>query len=385
MNIGFATKVIHAGQSPDIVTGAIVPPISLSTTFVQQSPGIHKGFEYSRTMNPTRNAFEANISALENAQFGIAFSSGSATTTTVLHLLEAGDHVVVMDDCYGGTYRYFTKVASKYGIEFTFVDFNLESALENAIRETTKLVWMETPTNPLLKIVDIAKIAQITRQKNIILVVDNTFMSPYFQTPLDLGADIVVHSVTKYLNGHSDVVMGVACTNNAELENKLRFLQNAIGAVPSPFDCYLVMRGIKTLHLRMREHEKNALQVAQYLEKHSRVKTVYYPGLLSHPQYHIAKKQMKGFGGIVTFVLKGEMPETREFLEKLKIFKLAESLGSVESLVDHPAIMTHASIPENERKKLGISDSLCRLSVGIEDISDLLQDLEQALTLTQIY
>ncbi len=379
MNLGFATKVIHAGQCSDPLTGAVVPPISLATTYQQQYPGIHKGFEYARTGNPTRNTFEANVAAIENADFGIAFSSGSAATSTIINLLKAGDHVVAMDDCYGGTYRYFTKVASNYGIKFTFVDFNLDLALENAIQETTKLVWLETPTNPLLKIVDIAKIASVTKQKNIILVVDNTFMSPYFQTPLDLGADIVVHSVTKYLNGHSDVVMGVVCTNNAQIENKLRFLQNSIGAIPSPFDCYLAMRGIKTLHVRMKQHEKNAIIVAKYLENHPSVDKVYYPGLLSHPQHQIAKKQMKGFGGIVTFIIKGGMDETKDFLAKLKIFKLAESLGSVESLVDHPAIMTHASIPENERLKLGISDSLCRLSVGIEDLGDLMQDLEQAL------
>eukprot|EP01090_Pellita_catalonica_P009119 TRINITY_DN20183_c0_g1_i1.p1 TRINITY_DN20183_c0_g1~~TRINITY_DN20183_c0_g1_i1.p1 ORF type:complete len:422 (+),score=71.76 TRINITY_DN20183_c0_g1_i1:54-1268(+) len=374
-----ATNAVHAGQSPDPITGAIIFPISMSTTFQQASPGVHRGFEYSRTGNPTRNAFEANVAAAEHAKHGIAFASGSAACMTIIHLLRKGDHVVAMDDCYGGTYRYFTKIATPMGIDFTFVDLNTEGALEKAITPKTKLVWMETPTNPLLKVVDITKVAAITKEHKITLVVDNTFLSPYNQQPLDLGADIVVHSVTKYINGHSDCVMGIACTNDEDLKNRLRFLQNGIGAVPSPFDSWLAMRGMKTLHIRMQRHGENALKIAKFLEGHEKVKKVIYPGLPSHPQYALAQKQMKTGGGMVTFILKGEMPESRQFLESIKLWKLAESLGSVESLVDHPAIMTHASIPKEEREKLGILDSLCRLSVGIEDVDDLIKDLDQAL------
>jgi cystathionine gamma-lyase len=289
-----------------------------------------------------------------------------------------------MDDCYGGTFRYFTKIATPMGLRFTFTDFNVEGALESAITEKTKLIWMESPTNPTLKIVDIERVSRVAKSHGLLLVVDNTFLSPYFQTPLDLGADLVVHSVTKYLNGHSDVVGGIACTNNEELKDRLRFLQNGIGAVPSPFDCYLAMRGMKTLHVRMREHERNAFEVARFLEAHSKVERVLYPGLPSHPQHELAKKQMKGFGGMVTFYLKGDITHSRVFLENLRLFHLAESLGACESLVDHPAIMTHASIPPEERAKLGISDSLCRLSVGLEDAKDLLADLAQALDKVQL-
>jgi len=354
-------------------------PISLATTFQQKSPGVHQGFEYSRTGNPTRRAFEENVAAIENAKYGLAFASGSATTVTIMHMLQAGDHVVAMDDCYGGTFRYFTKIATPMGLNYSFVDFTVEGALENAIKPETKLIWMESPTNPLLKIVDIERVAHIAKKNNLILVVDNTFLSPYFQNPLDLGADIVVHSVTKYLNGHSDVVMGVACTNDEKIKDRLKFLQNGIGAVPAPFDCYMAMRGIKTLHLRMREHESNAFKVARFLEGHPKVERVIFPGLPSHPQHELAKKQMKGFGGMVTFYVRGGIEESRAFLENLHVFHLAESLGATESLVDHPAIMTHASIPAEERAKLGISDSLCRLSVGIEDAEDLIYDLSQAL------
>jgi len=377
--LGFGTRAIHAGQSPDAQTGAVVVPISLATTFQQKSPGVHQGFEYSRTGNPTRRAFEENVAAIENAKYGLAFASGSATTVTIMHMLQAGDHVVAMDDCYGGTFRYFTKIATPMGLNYSFVDFTVEGALENAIKPETKLIWMESPTNPLLKIVDIERVAHIAKKNNFILVVDNTFLSPYFQNPLDLGADIVVHSVTKYLNGHSDVVMGVACTNDEKIKDRLKFLQNGIGAVPAPFDCYMAMRGIKTLHLRMREHESNAFKVARFLEGHPKVERVIFPGLPSHPQHELAKKQMKGFGGMVTFYVRGGIEESRAFLENLHVFHLAESLGATESLVDHPAIMTHASIPAEERAKLGISDSLCRLSVGIEDAEDLIYDLSQAL------
>jgi len=376
---GFGTRAILAGQEPDPTTGALVVPISLATTFLQDSPGVHKGFEYSRTDNPTRRAFEANVAACENAQYGIGFASGSAATMTILHMLKAGDHVAAMDDCYGGTYRYFTKIATPMGLDFSFADFSKEGEVERILTDKTKLIWMESPTNPTLKLTDIRKVAEVAKKRNILLVVDNTFMSPYFQNPLDLGADIVVHSVTKYLNGHSDVVMGMVLTNSDEIKTRLRFLQNGIGAVPSPFDCFLAMRGMKTLHLRMREHAKNALHIAQFLEAHPKVEKVVYPGLPSHPQHELAKAQMKGFGGMVTFYVKGELEQAKQFLENLHIFHLAESLGSVESLVDFPPVMTHAAVPKEEREKLGISDTLVRLSVGVEDLDDLVRDLETAL------
>lgn len=381
---GFGTRAILAGQEPDPTTGAVVVPISLATTFLQDSPGVHKGFEYSRTDNPTRRAFEANVAACENARYGIGFASGSAATMTILHMLKAGDHVAAMDDCYGGTYRYFTKIATPMGLNFSFADFSQEGEVEKILTDKTKLIWMESPTNPTLKLTDIRKVAEVAKKRNILLVVDNTFMSPYFQNPLDLGADIVVHSVTKYLNGHSDVVMGMVLTNSDEIKTRLRFLQNGIGAVPSPFDCFLAMRGMKTLHLRMREHAKNALHIAQFLESHPKVEKVIYPGLPSHPQHELAKAQMKGFGGMVTFYVKGELEQAKQFLENLHIFHLAESLGSVESLVDFPPIMTHAAVPKEEREKLGISDTLVRLSVGVEDLDDLVRDLENALAHVQL-
>jgi len=377
---GFGTKAIHAGQKPDPQTGAVVVPLSLATTFAQHSPGVlYGGYEYSRTGNPTRLAFEQNVAACENAKYGIAFASGSSTTVTVMHLLKQGDHIVAMDDCYGGTFRYFTRIATPMGLSFTFADFTIEGELEKSIKEETKLIWMETPTNPLLKIIDLQKVSEIAKKHDLILVVDNTFLTPYFQTPLDLGADIVVHSVTKYMNGHSDVVMGIACTNDEKLRDKLKFLQNGLGAVPAPFDCYMAMRGMKTLHLRMREHEANATRIARFLEKHPKVERVIYPGLESHPQHELATVQMKGFGGMVSFYLKGGMAEVRVFLEHLRFFHIAESLGACESLVDHPALMTHASVPEIERAKLGISDSLIRLSVGVEDGTDLINDVSNAL------
>jgi len=361
-----------------------VVPISLSSTFEQSSPGVHKGFEYSRSDNPTRRAFEANVAACENAKYGISFASGSAATMSILHMLKAGDHIAAMDDCYGGTYRYFTKVATPMGLHFSFGDFSKEGELEKIITDKTQLIWMESPTNPTLKITDIQKVAQLAKKKNVLLVVDNTFASPYFQTPLDLGADLVVHSVTKYLNGHSDVVMGIVLTNSEDLKARLRFVQNSIGAVPSPFDCFLAMRGMKTLHLRMREHGQNALRVAEFLESHPKVEKVIYPGLPSHPQHELAKRQMKGFGGIVTFYVKGELEQSKQFLENLRVFHLAESLGSVESLADFPVVMTHAAVPKEEREKLGISDTLVRLSVGVEDIKDLIEDLDSALDHVQL-
>ncbi|KAL6068943.1 Cystathionine gamma-synthase [Balamuthia mandrillaris] len=376
---GFGTRAIHAGQPPDPVTGAVIVPISMATTFQQSSPGVHQGYDYSRSGNPTRLAYENNVAACENAKYGIAMSSGSATTVTILHLLSKDDHVVAMDDCYGGTYRYFTKVATPMGLNFTLIDFNVEGALEGAITPKTKLIWMETPTNPMLKIVDIAKVAEIAKKNNLLLVVDNTFMSPYFQNPLDLGADMVMHSVSKYINGHSDVIGGIVCTNNEQLHTRLRFLQNSIGAVPSPMDCFLITRGMKTLHVRMRQHEANAIEIAKFLEAHDKIEKVVYPGLPTHPQHELAKKQMKGFGGMVTFYVKGGLEGARTLLSNLKIIALAESLGACESLIESPAIMTHASVPPEERAKLGISDSLCRLSVGIEDVEDLLADLASAL------
>ncbi|KAL6068944.1 Cystathionine gamma-synthase, variant 2 [Balamuthia mandrillaris] len=333
---GFGTRAIHAGQPPDPVTGAVIVPISMATTFQQSSPGVHQGYDYSRSGNPTRLAYENNVAACENAKYGIAMSSGSATTVTILHLLSKDDHVVAMDDCYGGTYRYFTKVATPMGLNFTLIDFNVEGALEGAITPKTKLIWMETPTNPMLKIVDIAKVAEIAKKNNLLLVVDNTFMSPYFQNPLDLGADMVMHSVSKYINGHSDVIGGIVCTNNEQLHTRLRFLQNSIGAVPSPMDCFLITRGMKTLHVRMRQHEANAIEIAKFLEAHDKIEKVVYPGLPTHPQHELAKKQMKGFGGMVTFYVKGGLEGARTLLSNLKIIALAESLGACESLIESP-------------------------------------------------
>lgn len=338
-----------------------------------------QGYEYSRTGNPTRAAFEECIAKVEHAKYALAFASGSATTATVIHMLNAGDHVISVDDVYGGTNRYFNKVARpSMGLDFTMIDFSDPSALEAAIKPNTKMVWLETPTNPTLKIVDITAISAIAHKHNLIVVADNTFASPFLQSPIDLGADIVVHSCTKYIGGHSDVVMGVLATSNDEYYTKLKFLQNSIGAVPAPFDCYMALRGMKTLHLRMREHSKNAAAVATFLESHEGVESVIYPGLTSHPQHELAKRQMRGFGGMITFFIKGGLAESRVFLESLRLFALAESLGAVESLAEHPVIMTHASVPPEQRKLLGISDSLIRLSVGCEDLPDILADLTNA-------
>ena len=375
----FGTKAIHAGQSPDPRTGAVMVPIYQTSTFAQTSPGKHTGYEYARTDNPTRTAYQECVAALENGKHALAFSSGLATIDTLLHTLKSGDHVICSDDVYGGTFRLFDKVLTRFGISFTFMDLSDVTKVEAAIQKNTQFLWIESPTNPMLKIFDIEALAKLARAKNVKSVVDNTFMSPYFQRPLDLGADVVIHSVTKYMNGHSDVVGGVLITNDDTLYTELKYLQNAVGAVPGPQDCFLVMRGLKTLHVRMKEHEKNAFEVARFLEKHPKIEKVIYPGLESHPQHALAKKQMHGFGGMISFVIKGNLQDATRVLERTELFTLAESLGGVESLIEHPAILTHASIPPENRKALGIADTLIRISVGIEDVSDLVADLKKAL------
>jgi len=378
---GFATRAIHGGQSPDPTTGAVMPPIYATSTYAQSSPGVHKGYEYSRTQNPTRMAFERCIADLEGGTQGFAFASGMAATATLLELLDSGSHVVAMDDLYGGSFRLFERVRRRSaGLDFTFADLSDPKAAAAAIGPKTRMIWIETPTNPLLKLVDIAAVAEAARGRGILVVVDNTFATPWIQRPLELGADIVMHSATKFLNGHSDMVGGVAVVGDAGLAERVAFLQNAIGAVGGPFDSFLALRGLKTLPLRMRQSSESALAIASWLEKHAGVERVLYPGLPSHPQYKLAGRQMgRGGSGVVTFFLKGGLAEARRFLERLEVFTLAESLGGVESLVDHPAIMTHASLPAEARAKLGISDSLVRLSVGIEDVEDLIADLESAL------
>jgi cystathionine gamma-lyase len=378
-SLGFGTKAIHAGQGPDPKTGAVMVPIYQTSTFAQSSPGKHTGYEYARTGNPTRTAYQDCVAALENGKHALAFSSGLATIDTLLHTLKSGDHIVCSDDVYGGTYRLFDKVLRKFGLEFTFMDLSDVSKVQAAFKPNTKMLWIESPTNPMLKIFDIAALAMVARSRGILSIVDNTFMSPYFQRPLDLGADAVIHSITKYMNGHSDVVGGVFVTNSDSLFEEVRFLQNSIGAIPGPQDCFLVMRGLKTLHVRMKQHEQNAFAVARFLESHEKVSRVLYPGLESHPQYPLAKKQMHGFGGMISFEVKGTLQDATRVLEKTRIFTLAESLGGVESLIEHPAIMTHASVPVENRKALGISDTLIRISVGIEDSADLIEDLRQAL------
>ena len=374
------TKVIHAGQSPEPITGAIMPPIFQTSTFVQEAPGKHKGYEYARKSNPTRTKLQDNLAALENGKYALAFGSGCGTMTTILHLLKKGDHVVCCDDVYGGTYRLFTKVISNNGIDCTFADLTNAENLKKQIQKNTKLVWIETPTNPLLKLIDIEKISQICKSKKLLCVVDNTFMSPYFQNPLDLGADIVMHSTTKYLNGHSDVIGGAIVTNNPELHDQLLFLVNAMGTIPGPFDSWLVLRGIKTLALRMKAHEANAIKIASFLETHPAIEKVIYPGLKSHPQHALAKKQMRGFGGMMSIIVKGGLTPAKKLLQKTNLFSLAESLGGVESLIEHPAIMTHASVDKAIREKGGIVDGLVRLSIGIEHVDDLISDLKQALS-----
>lgn len=374
----FDTRAIHAGQEPDPTTGAIMTPVYLTSTYVQESPGVHKGWEYSRTHNPTRKAYENCLANLESGKYGFAFASGCAATTTVLHMLKQGDHVIAGDDMYGGTFRLFDKVLKHNGLEFSFVDLTKPENFAKAVKPNTKLVWLETPTNPTLKIVDIKAITEVARSKGILSAVDNTFMSPYFQRPLELGADMVVHSATKYIGGHSDVVGGAVLTSREDLAEKLQFLSNSMGGVGSTFDAFLCLRSLKTLPLRMKAHDSNARAVAAFLEKHPLVERVIYPGLASHPQHELAKRQMHGFGGMITFFIKGGLNAARTFLENVSVFALAESLGGVESLIEHPAIMTHASVPPEKRKELGIDDSLIRLSVGVEDIKDLLADLEKA-------
>jgi cystathionine gamma-lyase len=378
-NYSFETLAIHAGVEPDPTTGAVMTPVYLTSTYAQSSPGVHKGYEYSRTHNPTRTALQASVAALEGGKFGLAFSSGLSAMTTILLALNSGDHVLCSDDVYGGTYRLFEKVFKSFGLEFSFVDMTDESLVQNSFRKNTKLVWVETPTNPKLKIIDIEKIVSMAKKHHAVCVVDNTFLSPYFQKPLNFGADVVVHSTTKYINGHSDVVGGVIVTSNQELYERYLFLQNAVGAVPAPMDCFLTLRGIKTLPLRMKAHEENAIKITEFLLTHNKVEKVIYPGLKNHPQYEIAKKQMSGFGGMISFYLKGDANNTKKFLENLKLFTLAESLGGVESLVNLPSKMTHASIPKEQREKLGITDTFIRLSVGIENAQDLIEDLKQAL------
>ncbi|KAA6440164.1 cystathionine gamma-synthase [Dyadobacter flavalbus] len=376
----FGTKAVHAGVEPDPTTGAIMTPIYQTSTYVQESPGKHKGYEYSRTHNPTRTALQNALSALENGKHGICYASGLAATDAVLKLYRPGDEIIVTNDIYGGTYRIMKKVFEPFGLVFRFVDMSETANIKDAISDKTRMIWIETPTNPLLKILDIEEITSLCRENNIHSVVDNTFASPCLQNPLDMEADIVMHSVTKYLGGHSDTVMGALITNNDELAKQLAFIQNASGAVPGPQDCFLVLRGLKTLHIRMQRHCENAMQVAQYLENHSKVGKVYYPGLLSHPGHELASRQMKDFGGMLSFELKGDIYEDAvKTMELLQVFSLGESLGGVESLCTHPASMTHASIPKEERLKAGLKDTLIRLSVGIEDVADLIADLKQAI------
>jgi len=374
----FETKAIHAGQAPDPSTGAIIPPVFLTSTYVQEAPGKHKGYEYSRTQNPTRKALEECLAELEGGKYGFAFSSGMGAINTVLNLLKAGDHILACEDLYGGTRRIFQGVYAQYGISVSYVEGTKTSELRKAILKNTRLLWLETPTNPLLKILPIREWAKLAHRHSAWLAVDNTFATPYLQRPLELGADIVVHSTTKYLGGHSDVVGGAVVVNDPEIAQKIAFYQNAVGAVPGPLDAWLVLRGVKTLALRMERHCDNAEKIARFLQKHPRVRTVYYPGLPSHPGHSLAKRQMKRFGGMVSFELIQEQ-EVLKVLSRTKIFALAESLGGVESLMEHPATMTHASISPDIRKKIGISSKLIRLSVGIEHIDDLLADLKQAL------
>ena len=381
-NLGLGTLAIHGGQSPDPSTGAVMPPIYATSTYAQSSPGEHQGFEYSRTHNPTRFAYERCVAVLEGGSRGFAFASGMAATSTLLELLDSGDHVIAMDDIYGGSYRLFERVRTRSaGLSFSLVDLTDPAKFEAAITSKTRLVWIETPTNPLLKIVDIAAIAAIAKRHGLLVVVDNTFASPALQRPLSLGADVVMHSATKYLNGHSDMVGGMLVVgDNAELGEQLAFLQNSIGAVQGPFDSFLALRGLKTLHLRMRAHCENAMALAEFLQAHPAVEEVIYPGLASHPHHALAKQQMEGFGGMLSIRLKGGFDAAKHFCERLELFTLAESLGGVESLANHPAVMTHASIPPARRAELGIGDELVRLSVGVEAVGDLQRDLQFALS-----
>jgi cystathionine beta-lyase len=375
------TRVIHAGQKPEPITGAVMTPIFLSSTYVQESPGKHTGYEYSRTGNPTRHAYEECIANLESGTRGFAFASGMAATATVLELLQPGDHIVVMDDLYGGTYRILERVRKRSaGLEVTFVDFTQPEKILAALRPNTKMIWVETPSNPMLKLVDLKKIATIAKKHNLLSVADNTFATPILQRPLEFGFDIVVHSATKYINGHSDIVNGVAVIGDrAELGQQIHFLQNSTGAIAGAFDSFLALRGLKTLAIRMERHQQNAMELASWLEKHPKVARVIYPGLKSHPQHGLACEQMSGFGGMISLDLKCTLEETKSFLQKTELFALAESLGGVESLIEHPALMTHLAVPKEQREALGIRDGFVRLSVGIEDLEDLRKDLEQAL------
>lgn len=381
LQLGLGTRAIHAGQTPDPTTGAIMTPIYATSTYVQSSPGIHKGYEYSRTQNPTRMAYERCVADLEGGKAGYAFGSGLAAASTVLDLLDSGSHVIAMDDLYGGTYRLFERVRRRSaGLDFSFIDLNDTAALKAALKPNTRMIWAETPTNPMLKLVDLAKLGEFARKHGLILVVDNTFCSPMLQRPLEFGAHLVLHSATKYLNGHSDMVGGVVVAGDDKaLVEQMGFLQNSVGAVSGPFDAFLAMRGLKTLHLRMQAHCASALELAKWLEKHPAIDKVIYPGLKSHPQHALAKKQMDGFGGIISVEVKGGLKKARKALERCYLFALAESLGGVESLIEHPAIMTHASVPTANRKRLGISDGLIRLSVGVEDLRDLRAELATAL------
>jgi cystathionine beta-lyase/cystathionine gamma-synthase len=377
---GFATRAIHVGQEPDAATGAVIVPIYQTSTYAQSEVGVHKGFDYSRTANPTRAALEACLASLDNGQYGLAFASGMAAEDTLLHLFETGDHVVACDDVYGGTFRLFHRVLERVGLRFTFVDATRIENVAAAIEERTRLIWLESPTNPLLKLIDITAVARLAHQHDIIVAVDNTFASSYCQRPLDLGADVVHYSTTKYMGGHSDVVGGALVTADDGLAERLKFLQNAVGGVPGAFDSWLVLRGLKTLAVRMRQHTANALQVACFLEHHARVKRVYYPGLESHPQHDLACRQMVGgFGGMLSFEVQGAVDAAREVARRTRLFTLAESLGGVESLIELPALMTHASLPAERRKEIGIDDGLIRLSVGIEEVEDLIADVAQAL------
>lgn len=377
---GLGTRAIHAGQHPDPTTGAIMTPIYATSTYVQESPGRHKGYEYSRTQNPTRMAYERCVTELEGGVAGFAFGSGLAAAATVLDLLDSGSHVIAMDDLYGGSYRLFERVRRRSaGLDFSFVDLNDGAALKAALKPSTRMIWAETPTNPMLKLVDLSKVARFAKKHDLILVVDNTFCSPILQRPLEHGADLVLHSATKYLNGHSDMVGGVVVAGSNELAEKMAFLQNSVGAIAGPFDAFLAMRGLKTLHLRMKAHCEGALELARWLNKHPAIERVIYPGLKTHPQHALARRQMDGFGGIISAEVKGGLKKARRMLERCELFALAESLGGVESLIEHPAIMTHASVPPENRKRLGISDGLIRLSVGVEDIDDLRAELSSAL------
>jgi len=380
---GFETRSIHEGQEPDPTTGAIMTPIYATSTYVQESPGVHKGYDYSRSGNPTRKALENCVASLEEGNSGFAFSSGLAAMSTIMEILNTGDHVIAMDDLYGGTYRLFENVKKRSsGLDFTFTDLSSLDNLEASLKSNTKMIWVESPTNPLLKIVDLKKISDFAKKHNLISVCDNTFCSPYVQKPLDLGFDIVVHSATKYLNGHSDVIGGIVVSSNSrdDLTQDLTFLANAIGAVMGPFDSFLILRSLKTLSVRMERHCDNAIKIAKFLEGHSAIESVIYPGLISHPQHEIAKKQMSLFGGMITIILKGGIEKATQFLGRTNIFSLAESLGGVESLIEHPAIMTHASMPKELREEIGVVDGLVRISVGIETLDDLIEDLDQALS-----